>query len=118
MIRTVSSMDDLEKKIREMEMLHDQQMAELKMSAAELVESLSPSRILNNVLQGITHSPAFRSTAITTAIGMGAGFLGKKLFLGHSENLFKKITGTALQFLVTNFISSRIPVNGEEHKAV
>lgn len=108
-------MNDLETRIRELEKVQAQQMAELKLSAVGIVESFSPANMLKSALKDVVQSPDLRSTAINTVIGLGAGFLGKKLYVGNSRSLFKKITGTAVQFLVANFVRKKIPVTKENN---
>ena len=83
-------------------------MAELKMSAVGIIESFSPSNMLKSALKDVVNSPDLRSTAINAAIGIGAGFLGKKIYVGNSRNVFKKITGTAVQFIIANFVRKKI----------
>lgn len=102
-------MHDLESRILKLEKVQAQQLAELKQSAIQIVDSISPSNLLKNTLKDIVVSPGLRSTAINTAIGIGAGFLGKKLYVGNSRNLFKKITGSAVEFLIANFVRKKIP---------
>lgn len=111
-------MNDLDIRIMELEKVQALQLAELKLSAVGIVENFSPANMLRGALKDVARSPDLRSTAINTVIGLGAGFLGKKLFVGNSKSLFKKITGTAVQFLVANFIRKKIPVaqqNNIEH---
>ena len=102
-------MTDLESRILQLEKVQAQQMAELKMSAVGIVESFSPSNMLKSALKDVAGSPDLRSTAINTAIGIGAGFIGRKLFVGNSKNIFKKITGSAVQFVIANFVRKKIP---------
>lgn len=99
----------LETRILQLEELQHQQMAELKIVAGNIVESISPSSIIKNTLKDITVSPGLRSAAINTAIGIGAGFLGNKLYVGKSKSIFKKVAGSAVQFLIANFIRKKIP---------
>ena len=111
-------MNDLEARIRDLEKVQAQQMAELKLSAVGIVESFSPSNMLKSALKDVVQSPDLRNSAINTAIGLGAGFIGRKIFVGKSGGLFKKVTGSALQFLITNFIRKKIPEmrdNNREH---
>ena len=118
MVTSVSSMNDLEARIRDLEKVQAQQMAELKLSAVGIVESFSPSNMLKSALKDVVQSPDLRNSAINTAIGLGAGFIGRKIFVGKSGGLFKKVTGSALQFLITNFIRKKIPEmrdNNREH---
>jgi len=65
--------------------------------------------MIRTALKDVVQSPDLRKTAINTAIGIGAGFVGRKLFVGKSTNIFKKISGSAVQFLITNFVRKRIP---------
>ncbi len=99
----------LETRILQLEQLQRQQIIELKISAGNIVESISPSNIIKNTLKDIAVSPDLRSSAINTAIGIGAGFLGSKLYVGKSKSIFKKVAGSAVQFLVANFIRKKIP---------
>jgi hypothetical protein len=106
---TDSGMHLLKTRILELEQVQHQQMAELKMAAGNIVDSLSPSNMVKNVLKDIVVSPGLRSTAINTAIGIGAGFLGRKLYVGNSKNIFKKVAGSAMQFVIANFVRKKIP---------
>jgi hypothetical protein len=106
---SVSSISNLESRILELEKIQAQQMAELKMSAVGIVESFTPSNMLKSALQDVARSPDLRSAALNTAIGIGAGFLGRKLYVGNSKNIFKKITGSAVQFVIANFVRKQIP---------
>lgn len=109
MLNSVSSIKTLEARIQELEKMQAFQIAELKMSAIGAIEGFSPSNMLKSALKNVAHSPDLRNSAINTAIGIGAGILGKKLFVGGSGNIFKKITGTALEFLIANFVRRKIP---------
>jgi hypothetical protein len=105
----VSGMPDLETRILKLEQLRMQQIIELKASAANIADSFSPYNMLKSALQDVAQSPRIRNTAINTAIGIGAGFLGKNIYVGNSKNIFKKIAGTAAQFLIANFVRKKIP---------
>jgi hypothetical protein len=102
-------MNDLEARIMELEKRQVRQMAELKETAVGIVESFSPSNMLKSALHDVARSPDLRNSAINTAIGIGAGFLGKKLYVGNSRNIFKKVAGSAVQFLIANFVRKKIP---------
>ena len=102
-------MASLEQRILELEKIQERQLAELKMSVEGVMESFKPSNMLRTALKDVIESPDIRSTAISTALGIGAGYLGRKLVVGKSGGVFKKITGSAIQFLITNFVRKKIP---------
>ncbi len=110
----VSNTDDLELKILELERRHAQQVGELKNSAAGIVDSMSPSNMIKNVLSDLKTAPGLKAAAIDTAIGIGTGFLGRKLFVGKSTNIVRKVAGSALQFFLTNVVRKRMPALREE----
>ena len=102
-------MNNLETRILELEKVQATQIADLKTSAISIVEGFSPANMVRTALKDVVQSPDLRKSAINTAIGIGAGFLGRKLFVGRSNSIFKKISGSAVQFLITNFVRKRIP---------
>lgn len=111
----VNGMSDLQKRIKVLEHLEKEQAAGIKESFSSILESITPSNLLKNSLKDIVASPELRTNALDTAIGIGAGFIGKKLFVGNSRNIFKKIGGTALEFLVANLVRKRIPAMREKN---
>ncbi len=112
---SVSSRKDLETRILELEKIQAQQVLELKRSAVDIVESLTPANIIKSALKNVAQSPDIRTSVINTAIGIGAGFLGNKLIVGKSSNIFKRIIGSTLQFGIANFIRKKIPQIQENH---
>jgi hypothetical protein len=106
---TVSSMNDLATRIRELEQVEARQIAELKQSAAGIAESLNPVKLLKTAFKDAAHSPDLRRNVINTAIGLGAGFISRKILVGRSTNLFKKVAGSAMQLLITTIVRNKMP---------
>ncbi|MBC7873493.1 MAG: hypothetical protein H7Y01_05840 [Ferruginibacter sp.] len=120
----ISDSNDLDARIRELEALQVQQTEEIRMSFRELADSLSPANMIKNVMSTVISSPGLRSTVLDSAISAGAGILGKKLVVRNSHNMIRKMTGTAVQFLLSNFVRNKMPAikenmaaktNGVEH---
>ena len=104
----------LEARLAELKRQEREQSHALKASLQELVDSISPSGIFKSSLKEVVSSPDLRESILDTAIGIGAGVVGKKLFVGRSDNIFKKLGGTALEFVLANFVRSKLP--GFRHK--
>lgn len=109
MPRQIADKMNLETRIKELQAVHDQQVEDLKISAGKIADSVSPSAMVKSVLQNVGGSSELRATALDTAIGIGTGFLGRKLYVGGSNNLLKKITGSALQFFLTTLVRNKMP---------
>ncbi|SRR5579871_4186463 len=63
-------------------------------------QSLSPVNLVKTAFSGLTKSTLIRSVLINAAIGLGAGVISKKIIVGHSTNLARKILGTGLEFAI------------------
>ncbi len=106
---STSHMRTLENRILQLEKQQAQQMAELKISGSNIVQSFTPANMLKSAFQDIKSTPGLRATALDTAIGIGTGFISRKLMMGRSNSIFRKIAGNAVQFLVTNLVRKKIP---------
>lgn len=102
-------MNDLELRINQLEALQAQQTEEIKEKFRELTNSLSPANLLKSALNTLVSKPGMRSTVIDSAISGGAGLLGKKLVVQGSGNILRKVAGTAVQFILSNFVRNKIP---------
>ena len=70
-------------------------------------ESLKPINILKNSLNKVVHSPGTVENIINTAVSLGVGLLSKKLLIGKSSSIVKKLLGTAMEFGVAGLISKQ-----------
>jgi hypothetical protein len=73
-------------------------------------ESLKPVNILRSTLKEISSSPYLIDNISGTAMGLLSGFLSKKIFVGTSGNLIRKLIGSFLQFGVTNVVAQNSDV--------
>ncbi|MFA6924798.1 MAG: hypothetical protein WC223_11170 [Bacteroidales bacterium] len=67
-------------------------------------ESLKPVNILKSTLKDIASSPYLVDNILGTSIGLTSGYIAKKIVVGTSKNIFKKLIGSVLQFGVTNVV--------------
>jgi len=77
----------------------------LKEQLLATFESLKPVNIIKSTLSEITSSPYLVENMLSAVIGLVGGFVSKKIAVGTSHNIFRKIMGTALQFGVTNLVA-------------
>jgi hypothetical protein len=102
-------MINLETKIKELERKEALQAEELRNSFREFSHSLSPGVLIKSAMKNVVNHPGLRTTAIDTAISAGAGMLGRSFVVRGSRNIFRKIAGTAVQFIVANFVRNKMP---------
>ena len=77
-------------------------------------EGLKPVNLLKNALKEISSTPYLIDNISGTAMGLLGGFLSKKIFVGASGNLIRKLIGSVLQIGVTNLVAQ----NSETIKSV
>ena len=68
-------------------------------------ESLKPINLIKNTLFEITSSPYLIDNMLGAILGMVSGYISKKIAVGTSNSLFRKILGAAMQFGVTNIVA-------------
>ena len=68
-------------------------------------ESLKPVNLLKSSIKEISSSPYLIENIIGTATGLATGFISRKIVVGASGNLFRKLFGVILQFGVTNLVA-------------
>src|ERR1700681_2692535 len=96
----ISTHIELQEAIKQLERKSSLQEEELRESFERVFESVTPVNILKTAFRHIASSSELKNSAINTAIGLGTGILTKKLFIGRSANMFKKMAGTVLEFAV------------------
>ena len=68
-------------------------------------ESLKPVNLLKRSLSEVGSSPYLTDNIIGTAIGLATGYISKKIVVGGSGNLFRKLLGIMMQLGVTNSVA-------------
>ena len=80
---------------------------ELREDFHSIVEGLRPTNILKHTVQEIQESTSLRNNLLKVALGLGAGYFSRKLLVGKSAGVVKKLLGTALQYGITNFVARK-----------
>src|SRR5450759_3449830 len=70
-----------------------------------IYESFKPVNLLKSTLKDITSSPFLIDNILGTAMGLATGSLSKKIFIGASGNMFRKLIGSILQVGITNVVA-------------
>ena len=86
--------------ILELEKKRQVQEGELTAQFKKTSESLSPINLIRNGITNLTAMPGIGESILKAAAGIGLGVLSKKLFLGRSPNLIKKLLGSFFELVV------------------
>ena len=91
--------------IQELEFQHSLQGKLLQEDFFIAYENLKPANLIKNTLSEITSSPYLIDNMMGAVTGLISGYVSKKIAVGTSHNLFRKIMGSVLQFGVTNLVA-------------
>lgn len=68
-------------------------------------ESLRPINIIRSALKDLSSSPNLIDNILGTTIGLGTGYLTRKIVVGSSHNIFRSILGSIMQLSITNLVA-------------
>jgi len=114
-VKDIRTMNALTERIQELEMIEARQLSAIKIQARDLSDSLRPSSLLKNTFSDLISSKNIRNGALNASVGLGTGWLLKKILTPRSKNtakpvsLFHSIAGKALQIAATTLISKKLP---------
>jgi hypothetical protein len=109
-MQTITSVSELKTSILFLEAEQSIKGQLLKEQLFRTYESLKPVNLIRNTLKELSTSPYLVDNISGTAMGLLGGFLSKKIFVGTSGNLIRKLLGSVLQFGVTNVVAQNSEV--------
>ena len=109
-MQNITSTADLKNEIQFLEVERELKGQLLKEQFHLTLEALKPVNILRRTMDDVTSSPYLIENILSSATGLVTGYLSRKLIVGGSANIFRKIIGSLLQFGVTNIVAQRTDV--------
>lgn len=86
---------------------------DLKTQFYKTTESFKPINIFNQTVKDFRDLPEVKTNLLETILSISGGYFSKKILVGKSNSLVKKIFGYVLQYAVTNFISKKVSSENE-----
>lgn len=104
-MENIQSIDKLKLAIEVLEAEHSYKERLLKEQFNLTFESLKPLNLLKSALKELTTSPYMAESVIGSVAGLATGYLSRKVVVGASANIFRKLFGAFLQYGVTNLVA-------------
>ena len=101
----ITTTAQLKTAIAQVQIKNEEQKNILRHQFNEVIESLKPVNLLKSTVKDIGESPGIAKAAIGTTVAIGAGVLSKKMIVGNSTGIFKRILGGVVEFVVANGIA-------------
>lgn len=104
---TIDSAVQLKEAIFEMEIRKKEQGRTIKEKFYIIKENLEPANIIRNTINEVATSPSFRLNLLGAVVGLGAAYFSRKLVVGKSVSIFRKILGSVLQLGISAAVASK-----------
>ena len=105
-MQNITSHTDLKTAIQLLEIEQKLKEQILKDQLYLTVESLKPHNVLKSALKDVISTPDNTHNLFDRIIGSASGFFAKKIVVGGSENIFRKLIGYAMQYGVKNYVTN------------
>lgn len=103
--KNINSAAELKLAIQAKQFEHAIQRQLLKDELSIAFESQKPINIIKNILSEISSSSCLIDNMLGAVVGLVSGNVSKKIAVGTSHNVFRKVMGLVLQFCVTNLVA-------------
>jgi hypothetical protein len=104
-MQSITTIEGLKNAIQVLEVEQVVQEQKLREHFYLTYESLKPINLWKNALKEIFTSPDLMESIPGSTMGLLSGVIMKKIFIGKSENMFRKLIGSVLQFGITNIFA-------------
>jgi hypothetical protein len=104
----ISSSAELEEAIRQLELEQQILRQQLREQTNTIVEDLKPVNLISNAMKEVASSPYLIDSVIGTALGVGTGYLSRKLITGTSGSPVRRMIGSAFQLAVTTMSTKKM----------
>ena len=104
-MQKINSIMELKYAIRTLEVEQAEKAVLLKEQFFITYESIKPINLIKNTIKDIFLSPNLLDNVVGTTVGLASGYLSKKIVVGASGNIIRKLLGSLLEFGVTNIVA-------------
>jgi len=101
----ITCIADLKNAIQILEFEHAVKKQLLKEQVYLIYENLKPVNLIKNTLSEVASSPYLIDNILGATVGLASGYVSRKIAVGRSGNLIRKLFGAVLQFGVTNIVA-------------
>lgn len=107
-MQSISTGQELKNRIEALEQKAREQELRLKKNFNRAYDSIKPQNLIRNVFSDAIDEPDIRHNLVNTTVGLISGFISRKIIVGSTAGIFRKLAGTAIQYGITKYISNNL----------
>jgi hypothetical protein len=115
-MQTITSTINLKTTIRQMEIEQAAQWQQVREQFNATYESFKPVNLIKSNLKEVVSSKSLIYSLLTVGLSLASGYYSKKLVVGSSVGIFRKLLGSAVQMGVSAFSAKQtyaLQTNGQ-----
>ncbi len=97
--------ESLRAEIKELEFKQARERLMLKEQFVNVYENLKPGNLLKSLISEFSATDKIKNDILDTIVGMGSGYISRKLIVRKSNNPFLKLAGLVVQFGITTLFA-------------
>lgn len=106
-MKSITTLIELKEEIALLETKQEGNARDLKEQFKIGFESLRPVNLIKSTVKELVSAPDLKGNILNATIGIGAGYLTRKVVIGSTLNPLKQLLGTLLQVGITNVVSRK-----------
>lgn len=118
MERSITGSSDLIAAIEELEKQKAEQENELQEKYREVLVSLKPRNIIANTIRDVQVSTPLKGSLLKLALGLGAGYVSKRMMIKQPAGTLSKVLGTALQYGIASLFAAGQPGENDQENLI
>ena len=100
----INNTTELENAIASLSQKSSAQTAALKNQFGDVIECLKPANLLKTAVNNFAANQGVAKVAVGTIVAVEAGALSRKMIVGKSGNMFRRIMGKMVEFAVARSV--------------
>jgi hypothetical protein len=102
---TLASTAALKDSIRLLEVEQRIKGQELKEQLSETYKSFKPANLIKDTIKDVVSSPHMVENLIIGGLSLATGYFARRIVVGTSTNIFRKLLGSTLQFGASSLVT-------------
>lgn len=101
----ITSTAELKNAIQKLEAEQHAKGLELKEHFSKTYIKFNPISLIMDAINGISNSPGIAEKLIISGVGLASGYFTRRVVVGSSTNIIRKLIGSAMQYGATSLVT-------------
>lgn len=105
-MKNITNITELQERLDELQIQQKEEGIALKAELITVMEDIKPVHLLAKGIKEVIASPEVKNELFSLTLGIGAGYVAKKIVIGNSDGPIQEIAGNILGMVVSKNVAS------------